>query len=44
MKLTRAAKTIIAEDSGASLHRHVTELEKDKYTLSIMVSKIMICW
>jgi hypothetical protein len=54
VKLTRAARTIITEDSGALLHRCVTELEKDKDVLSIMVSKIMslktggvawvVCW
>jgi hypothetical protein len=33
MKLTRAARTIITEDSGASLGRRVVELEKDKDAL-----------
>jgi hypothetical protein len=33
MKLTRAAGTIIAVDSGAPLHRRVMELEKDKDAL-----------
>jgi hypothetical protein len=33
MKLTRPTETIIAEDSGASLHKHIVELEKDKDTL-----------
>jgi hypothetical protein len=33
MKLTRAAGSIIAEYSGASLYRHVTELENDKDVL-----------
>jgi hypothetical protein len=33
MKLTRAAGTIIAADSGAPLHRRVAELEKDKDAL-----------
>jgi hypothetical protein len=31
--LTRAAETIIAKDSGASLHRHIAELEGDKSML-----------
>jgi hypothetical protein len=31
--LIRAAKTIIAEDSGASLCRRIAELEEDKNTL-----------
>jgi hypothetical protein len=33
MKLTRATETIIVEDSGASLCKHIVELEKDKDTL-----------
>jgi hypothetical protein len=33
MKLTRAAGTILAADSGAPLHRRVVELEKDKDAL-----------
>jgi hypothetical protein len=37
MKLTRATRTIIAENSGVSLHRHVVELEKDKDTLQRVV-------
>jgi hypothetical protein len=32
-KLTRAVRTIIVEDSRASLRRRVTELEKDKDAL-----------
>jgi hypothetical protein len=37
MKLTRATGIIIAEDSGASLQRHVMELEKDKDVLQCAV-------
>jgi hypothetical protein len=37
MKLTRAVGTIIVEDSGASLRRRVTELEKDKDVLQRVV-------
>jgi hypothetical protein len=37
MKLTRTAETIIAEDSRASLHKCVTELEKDKDVLRRVV-------
>jgi hypothetical protein len=37
MKLTRAAGTIIAKDSGASLHRRVTELEKVKDVLQCAI-------
>jgi hypothetical protein len=37
MKLTRAARTIIAEDSGASLHRRVMELKKDMDMLQRVV-------
>jgi peptidoglycan hydrolase CwlO-like protein len=33
LKLTRAVKTIIAEDSGASHRKRITELEEDKSTL-----------
>jgi formiminotetrahydrofolate cyclodeaminase len=33
MKLTRVARTIIVEDSGTSLRRHVAKLEKDKDAL-----------
>jgi hypothetical protein len=35
--LTRAAKTIIAEDSGESLHRRIVELEDEKNTLQRVV-------
>jgi SMC interacting uncharacterized protein involved in chromosome segregation len=31
--LTKAAETIIAEDSGATLHRHIAELEVEKNTM-----------
>jgi hypothetical protein len=41
MKLTSAAETIIAEDSGASLHNHVTELEKDKNVLQRVVDLVI---
>jgi hypothetical protein len=37
MKLTSAAETIIAVDSGASLHKCITELEKDKNVLQRVV-------
>jgi hypothetical protein len=30
--MTRATKTIIAEDSGAPLHKRIVELEADKST------------
>jgi hypothetical protein len=38
MKLTRAAVTIIGEDSGASLCNCITELEMDKDTLQVVVN------
>jgi hypothetical protein len=38
MKLTRAAITIIGEDSGASLRNCITELEMDKDTLQVVVN------
>jgi SMC interacting uncharacterized protein involved in chromosome segregation len=41
MKLTSAAETIIAEDSGASLHNRVTELEKDKNALQRVVDLVI---
>jgi hypothetical protein len=31
--LTKAAETIITEDSGASLYQHIAELEAEKKTL-----------
>jgi hypothetical protein len=37
MKLTSAAKTIIAEDSGSLLHTRIAELEKDKNVLQHVV-------
>jgi hypothetical protein len=33
MKLTRAAETIITEDSGVSLRRRIVEHEEDENTL-----------
>jgi hypothetical protein len=38
MKLTRAAATIIGEDSGASLHSRITELGKDKDTVQLAIN------
>jgi hypothetical protein len=38
MKSTRAAATIIGEDSGASLCSHIVEVEKDKDTLQLTVN------
>jgi hypothetical protein len=35
--LTRAVKTIIAEDSGASLRRRIVDLEEDKNALQCAV-------
>jgi hypothetical protein len=37
MKLTVAAETVIAEDSGVSLRKHIVELEKDKDMLQRIV-------
>jgi hypothetical protein len=39
MKLSRATKTIIAEDSEASLRRCLAELEKDKYALRCTIDR-----
>jgi SMC interacting uncharacterized protein involved in chromosome segregation len=38
MKLTRAAATIIGEDSGGSLCSCIAELEKNKDTLKLVVN------
>jgi hypothetical protein len=37
MKLTKVAESIIAEDSGPSLHKHIAELERDKKVLQLVV-------
>jgi hypothetical protein len=45
MKLTKVAETIIAEDSGDSLRRRITELEKTEMhcnTLWIIAPRITI--
>jgi hypothetical protein len=37
MKLTKVAESIIAEDTGASLHKRIAELERDKKVLQLAV-------
>jgi hypothetical protein len=37
MKLTKVAKSIIAEDSGALFHKRIAELERDKKALQLAV-------
>jgi hypothetical protein len=36
MKLTKVAKSIIAEDSGALFHKRIAELERDKRRCNLL--------
>jgi hypothetical protein len=38
MRITSTAETIIAEDSGSSLHERITELDKDNNVLQCAVN------